>query len=581
MVSPTTDRRFGISGNVAVKAPVALAITSNITLSGEQTIQGITTNASRVLVAGQTDASENGLYDTSTGAWTRALDANGVYDVKCGTIVLVTGGDYASALFRLTTPDVVTIGSSDLEWESFFVSEDSLSQVLGQTTFTYYVATTGSDSNSGTVSSPFATVQKAFDVLTEFGTIGGTRVINVAAGTYTAPAIFSLKSVNRVQVRGVAGWVGTPTVIFDGGGTEETMFGAREGAKLYLKDVWVKNTTDNVVDAQDGSELYIQDCHITDAVGASSGACVYIANNSRGYINGRCLIENAASSEGLVLAYGGSIISVGQDGTNSSDSPNFGGTSQRGIKAEHQSLIKLRRAYIDGSGMTYGVYADTASHISHEAGSNTSSTYAYFTNGGATILMAPGGSVDLTGVTVLRRSVANPGIWDRPIQTDDLAWRRVGLFVAADLTNASVTGTTTQTDILSACMALLAQDFNDAGRAFKIRAHGTITNGGSASTKTFGISGSVNGSIRTISAGATDNGNFVVEFTTTALTRALTTVSILREASIVMDEIAPQFVSDVSTKQLNSAQNIGLNVTLGNAGDTVAVHAIEVFQAGI
>ena len=59
MASPTTDRRQGLSGAVAFKAPVACATTANITLSGEQTIDGVVTSASRVLVKNQTNAVQN------------------------------------------------------------------------------------------------------------------------------------------------------------------------------------------------------------------------------------------------------------------------------------------------------------------------------------------------------------------------------------------------------------------------------------------------------------------------------------------------------------------------------------------
>lgn len=58
----------GMKGNVEV------ATTANIALSGEQTIDGFLTNASRVLVKDQTDPTENGIYLTSAGAWTRSLD---------------------------------------------------------------------------------------------------------------------------------------------------------------------------------------------------------------------------------------------------------------------------------------------------------------------------------------------------------------------------------------------------------------------------------------------------------------------------------------------------------------------------
>ena len=48
----------------------------NITLSGEQVLNGVTTSASRVLVPDQTDKSENGIWVTGT-PWTRATDYDG------------------------------------------------------------------------------------------------------------------------------------------------------------------------------------------------------------------------------------------------------------------------------------------------------------------------------------------------------------------------------------------------------------------------------------------------------------------------------------------------------------------------
>lgn len=55
---------------------VDLATTTNISLSGEQMIDGIMTSSSKVLVKDQTTGSSNGVYTSSSGAWTRTADAN-------------------------------------------------------------------------------------------------------------------------------------------------------------------------------------------------------------------------------------------------------------------------------------------------------------------------------------------------------------------------------------------------------------------------------------------------------------------------------------------------------------------------
>src|SRR5262245_35618739 len=67
--------QIAVSG-VAWKAAVDRVATSNITLSGEQTIDGGLTSTSRVGVVGQTNAAQNGIYVTAAGAWARATDAN-------------------------------------------------------------------------------------------------------------------------------------------------------------------------------------------------------------------------------------------------------------------------------------------------------------------------------------------------------------------------------------------------------------------------------------------------------------------------------------------------------------------------
>jgi hypothetical protein len=116
MTSPTTDRRQGLVGNTPIKAPVAVATTGAIVLSGEQTIDGVLTSSSRVLVKDQADQTTNGIYDSSSAAWTRAQDADGTYDFANGTLVLVSGGSVnANSMFRLNTASPV-VGTSSLIW---------------------------------------------------------------------------------------------------------------------------------------------------------------------------------------------------------------------------------------------------------------------------------------------------------------------------------------------------------------------------------------------------------------------------------------------------------------------------------
>jgi hypothetical protein len=100
------------------------AAVNNITLSGgaPATVDGVNLQVNdRVLVVGQTNASQNGIYFVSTlgsgsnGTWTRTLDSNQNAEVTSGVIVnTVEGTEYAGTLWKLTTQDPITIGSTGL-----------------------------------------------------------------------------------------------------------------------------------------------------------------------------------------------------------------------------------------------------------------------------------------------------------------------------------------------------------------------------------------------------------------------------------------------------------------------------------
>ncbi|MBZ9873069.1 hypothetical protein LB542_19670 [Mesorhizobium sp. BR1-1-9] len=115
MTSIQIDRTDGLSSSTAIKGPVRVATTANITLSGEQTIDGIAVvTDDRVLVKDQTTGPDNGIYIASTGVWRRAKDFSSNRDVKSGTMVLVTGGTTNAALWQLTATNPIVIGTTSL-----------------------------------------------------------------------------------------------------------------------------------------------------------------------------------------------------------------------------------------------------------------------------------------------------------------------------------------------------------------------------------------------------------------------------------------------------------------------------------
>lgn len=104
-----------------VKDSVRVATTANITLSGTQTIDGVSVVAgNRVLVKDQTTPSQNGIYVVAAGAWSRASDADVSSEVTAGLFTFVSEGDTnADSGWVLATNDSIVLGTTALSFVQF------------------------------------------------------------------------------------------------------------------------------------------------------------------------------------------------------------------------------------------------------------------------------------------------------------------------------------------------------------------------------------------------------------------------------------------------------------------------------
>lgn len=115
--APTpVDPITGAGETVAYKAPCRLATTGNITLSGLQTVNGVTTAAGdRVLVRAQTDQKQNGIYIAAAGAWLRSRDFDSNRDITKGTRVTVTDGStLAGREYQVTSALPIALGTDNI-----------------------------------------------------------------------------------------------------------------------------------------------------------------------------------------------------------------------------------------------------------------------------------------------------------------------------------------------------------------------------------------------------------------------------------------------------------------------------------
>ena len=114
-------------GNSYWKAPVRLATTRNITLSGIQTVDGRTTaTGQRIGVIAQTTRSQNGIYIANdSGVWTRATDTDSAAEIS-GATFLVTEGQHNRNKFYKHPTSIATFGTDPV----IFIEEPQGGSVL-------------------------------------------------------------------------------------------------------------------------------------------------------------------------------------------------------------------------------------------------------------------------------------------------------------------------------------------------------------------------------------------------------------------------------------------------------------------
>lgn len=96
------------------KPSVRVVATANLALTGAQTIDGVACVAGdRVLAAGQTTASQNGVYVVAAGAWARAVDADQTGELTPGATWFVEEGTAnAASNYRVSGTGAITVGTT-------------------------------------------------------------------------------------------------------------------------------------------------------------------------------------------------------------------------------------------------------------------------------------------------------------------------------------------------------------------------------------------------------------------------------------------------------------------------------------
>lgn len=99
------------------KSPVRAASTANLTLSGLQTVDGVSLATNdRVLVKNQTTASDNGIYVAASGSWSRASDMDAASEFLLATCFVSEGATAGNTSWTMTTDGPIVVGSTAIVW---------------------------------------------------------------------------------------------------------------------------------------------------------------------------------------------------------------------------------------------------------------------------------------------------------------------------------------------------------------------------------------------------------------------------------------------------------------------------------
>jgi len=214
---------------LAFKNPALLATTANITLSGLQTIDGVTTVAGdRVLVKNQTNNADNGIYNANAGAWTRTTDAN-TYDQLVSAVVFIEEGSTNSGGgYYCSAQPGGTLGVTAIPWSNLSLSGSYAAGTgLTLTGFTFSITPVGTAGTYGTASTtPYITTNSSGQVTTITNTSIAISAAQITSGTIASSRISgSYTGITGVGTLTAGTWNASTIAVAYGGTGASTLTG--------------------------------------------------------------------------------------------------------------------------------------------------------------------------------------------------------------------------------------------------------------------------------------------------------------------------------------------------------------------
>jgi hypothetical protein len=202
---------------ISWKQPVNCGTTTNITLSGLQTIDGVTVVAGdRVLVKSQSAPAQNGIYLASATAWSRAPDAN-TWDELISAICFVeSGSTLAGSAWYCTVQPGGTLNTTAVTWSNFSVAA-TYTAGTGLTLTDYVFSIT----NTGVAAAAYGSASKTLTA-----TVNAQGQLTVLAATDIAIANTQVSGLGTMSTQAAS------SVAITGGSINGTTIGGSTAAAV-------------------------------------------------------------------------------------------------------------------------------------------------------------------------------------------------------------------------------------------------------------------------------------------------------------------------------------------------------------
>jgi hypothetical protein len=423
------------------KQPVLCATTANITLSGVQTLDGISAVAgSRVLVKNQTAAEENGIYISAAGAWARSDDANSWNDLISAMLFVEEGSTLAGKAFYCTAQQGGTLGTTAVNWSNFSVAA-SYTAGTGLTLAAQQFSITNTGVTAATYGSASSVPVVAVNAQGQITSATNTT-ISIANTQVTGLGTMSTQNANNVTVTGglingttiggstaaaVTGTTITATSDFSGPGTNlsGTASGLSIGGNAATATTATKAT--NIAGGASGSVAYQ----------TASDTTTFLAAGSNGQV-----LTLASGVPSWATPTTGTVTSVGGTGTVS-------GITLSGTVTTSGNLTLGGALDLSSPPAIGGTAANTITGTTVTATTKFSGTYydasssaggALRTSGGTSVLQwGSGGGTNLTLDGAFNMNPSNANISIAPTGTGTLT---VNPATAGTINNMTIGGTT-------------------------------------------------------------------------------------------------------------------------------------------